>query len=82
MPQQDIPIPVRLSDETTTYLDALVAEGKATSRAAALDRVVRRQLRRERAAQDAISYAGEGEDPEWAGAAESALATLQQGNLD
>lgn len=48
---------VRLSDESTEYIDTLVAEGRAPSRAAALDRMVKRQRRRAEAEKDALIYA-------------------------
>lgn len=48
---------VRLSDETTTYIDSLVAEGRASSRAAALDRIVRKMMRRVQAELDLERYA-------------------------
>jgi Arc/MetJ-type ribon-helix-helix transcriptional regulator len=39
-------ISVRLSDEAVRTLDALVAEGRARSRASVIDRALERELRR------------------------------------
>lgn len=61
---------VRLSDESASYIDALVSEGTAPSRAAALDRLVRRERRRRDAENDALIYAAvppsEEEEQAWA----------------
>lgn len=73
---------VRLSDESATYIDHLVVSGRAASRAAALDKLVRRQQRREAAQRDALIYARGGEDPELAAFADGAIASLQPGDLD
>ena len=48
---------VRLSDESAAYIDGLVKNGQSPSRAAALDKLVRRQRRREAAERDAMIYA-------------------------
>lgn len=48
---------VRLSDESAAYIDGLVERGQVSSRAAALDKLVRRQRRREAAERDAVVYA-------------------------
>lgn len=48
---------VRLSDESAAYIDGLVTDGRMPSRAAALDKLVRRQRRHEAAVQDAKIYA-------------------------
>jgi Arc/MetJ-type ribon-helix-helix transcriptional regulator len=48
---------VRLSEESAAYLDELVSSGQVASRAAALDKLVRRQRRREAAEADAMVYA-------------------------
>lgn len=63
---------VRLSDESASFIDDQVQAGAAPSRAAALDRLVRREIRRARALEDALVYAREGEDPELAGFHEAA----------
>lgn len=61
---------VRLSDESAAYIDALVETGQVSSRAAALDKLVARQRRREAADRDALIYAAmradrtDGEDHE------------------
>lgn len=73
---------VRLSDEAAAFIDEQVAGGAAASRAAALDRLVRREIRRGRAQQDALVYAREGEDPELVGWAAGALSTLEGQDLD
>ena len=65
---------VRLSDEATSFLDALVSDGVVKSRAAGLDRMVRQEIRRRRAQQDAQIYASQGEDPDLAGLHEASLA--------
>ncbi|GAB2580785.1 antitoxin [Microlunatus antarcticus] len=63
---------VRLSDEAAAFIDQQVAGGAVASRAAALDKLVRREIRRERAAQDALIYARAGEDHELEGFHEAA----------
>lgn len=73
---------VRLSDESATFIDELVASGATTSRAAALDKLVRREMRRVRAMQDALIYAHSGEDPELAGFHEAARVGLRGQDLD
>lgn len=45
-------ITVRLPSEEVAFLDQLVADGKATSRAAALSKALKRERRRLRAEQD------------------------------
>ena len=54
---------VRLSDESAAYIEGLVAQGLASSRSAAIDRLVSRERRRQRALQDAAIYAQHREDP-------------------
>lgn len=73
---------VRLSDESAAFIDQQVEGGVVPSRAAALDKLVRREIRRARAAQDALIYAREGEDPELAGWSDGALTTLRGQDLD
>jgi predicted transcriptional regulator len=60
-------IAVRLPDETVAYLDRLVAEKKAASRAEIIARALERERRREMAARDAAILAESGEDPDLAG---------------
>ncbi|MGH3184765.1 MAG: ribbon-helix-helix domain-containing protein [Streptosporangiaceae bacterium] len=60
-------IAVRLPDETVAFLDRLVAEGRAASRAALIARALERERRREMAARDAAILAESGEDPDLAG---------------
>jgi Arc/MetJ-type ribon-helix-helix transcriptional regulator len=50
-------ITVRLPDETVAFIDNLVLEGKAPSRAAAVATALRREQRRLRAEEDAKIYA-------------------------
>jgi Arc/MetJ-type ribon-helix-helix transcriptional regulator len=60
-------IAVRLPDDTVAFLDRLVAEKKAASRAEIIARALERERRREMAARDAAILAETGEDPELAG---------------
>jgi Arc/MetJ-type ribon-helix-helix transcriptional regulator len=60
-------IAVRLPDETVAFLDRLVAEKKAASRAEIIARALERERRREIAARDAAILAETGEDPDLAG---------------
>lgn len=56
-------IAVRLPDELVRFLDDLVSDGRATSRADVVARALRRERRRELAARDAVILAGlAGED--------------------
>ena len=60
-------IAVRLPDETVAFLDRLVAEHKAASRAEIIARALERERRREMAARDAAILAESGEDLDLAG---------------
>jgi Arc/MetJ-type ribon-helix-helix transcriptional regulator len=60
-------IAVRLPDDTVAFLDRLVAEKKAASRAEIITRALERERRREIAARDAAILAESGEDPDLAG---------------
>jgi len=60
-------IAVRLPDETVAFLDRLVAEKKAASRAEIITRALEHERRREMAARDAAILAESGEDPDLAG---------------
>jgi Arc/MetJ-type ribon-helix-helix transcriptional regulator len=60
-------IAVRLPDDTVAFLDRLVAEGKAASRAEIIMRALERERRRELAERDAAILAESGEDPDLAG---------------
>jgi Arc/MetJ-type ribon-helix-helix transcriptional regulator len=60
-------IAVRLPDDTVAFLDRLVAEKKAASRAEIIARALERERRREMAARDAAILADSGEDPDLAG---------------
>jgi Arc/MetJ-type ribon-helix-helix transcriptional regulator len=62
-----IQIAVRLPDDIVAFLDRLVAEKKAASRAEIIARAVERERRREIAAMDAAILAESGEDPDLAG---------------
>ena len=60
-------IAVRLPDETVAFLDRLVREKKAASRAEEIiARALERERRREMAARDAAILAESGEDPDLA----------------
>jgi len=60
-------IAVRLPDDTVAFLDRLVSEKKAASRAEIIERALERERRREVAARDAAILAESGEDPDLAG---------------
>jgi Arc/MetJ-type ribon-helix-helix transcriptional regulator len=60
-------IAVRLPDDTVAFLDRLVREKKAASRAEIIERALERERRREVAARDAAILAESGEDPDLAG---------------
>ncbi len=62
-----VQIVVRLPDETVEFLDRLVAEKKAASRAEIVVRALERERRRDMAARDAVTLAESGEDPDLAG---------------
>lgn len=57
-------IAVRLPEDMVEFLDRLVAEGQATSRAAVIERALAREFRRQIAARDAAILAQAGEDPD------------------
>ena len=57
-------IAVRLPDDTVEFLDRLVAEGRATSRASVIERALAREFRRVIAARDAAILAEAGQDPD------------------
>ena len=56
-------IAVRLPDELVKFLDQLVTQGEAKSRAAAVTRAVERERRRRMAERDAAIYASD-KDPD------------------
>jgi Arc/MetJ-type ribon-helix-helix transcriptional regulator len=60
-------IAIRLPDDVVAFLDRLVAEKKAASRAEVVTRALEREQRLERAARDAAILADSGEDPDLAG---------------
>jgi antitoxin MazE3 len=64
-----IQIAVRLPDSMVEYLDQLVAEGQATSRASVVERALNREFRRLIAARDAAILAEAGPDPDMDGLA-------------
>lgn len=66
-------ITVRLPDEQVGFLDAEVAEGRATSRAAAIAHALRREQRRRRAEQDLRTVLDAGDDPDLLGLQEWAV---------
>jgi Arc/MetJ-type ribon-helix-helix transcriptional regulator len=57
-----IQIAVRLPDSMVEFLDRLVAEGQAPSRASVVERALAREFRREIAARDAAILAETGPD--------------------
>ena len=57
-------ITVRLPDDQVDFLDTEVADGRATSRAAAIARALRREQRRHRAEQDLRTVLDGGDDPD------------------
>jgi Arc/MetJ-type ribon-helix-helix transcriptional regulator len=67
-----IQIAVRLNDSTVEFLDRLVADGQATSRASVVERALAREFRRLVAAKDAAILAASGADPDMDGLADYA----------
>jgi Arc/MetJ-type ribon-helix-helix transcriptional regulator len=59
-----IQIAVRLPESMVEFLDRLVAEGQATSRASVVERALAREFRRLIAARDAAILAEAGADPD------------------
>jgi Arc/MetJ-type ribon-helix-helix transcriptional regulator len=59
-----VQIAVRLRDDTVAFLDRLVAEGQAASRASVIERALAREFRRMIAARDAAILAEAGQDPD------------------
>ena len=59
-----IQIAVRLPDSMVEFLDRLVAEGQATSRASVIERALAREIRRQIAARDAAILAEASADHE------------------
>jgi Arc/MetJ-type ribon-helix-helix transcriptional regulator len=57
-------ITVRLTEENVAFVDQLVADGKAKSRADAVNRALRRERRRQAALRDAEIYSNATSDPE------------------
>lgn len=55
---------MRLPDETVDFIDRLVHDGKARSRAAVVGQAVERERRRLIAARDAAILAAGGDDPD------------------
>lgn len=68
-------IAVRLPDEMVEFLDRLVAEGLAPSRAAVVERAVAREIRRRTAARDAEILAAAGSDADLDALADYAAGT-------
>jgi Arc/MetJ-type ribon-helix-helix transcriptional regulator len=69
-------IAVRLPEELVEFIDHLVADGRATSRAAVVSRALQRERRRELAARDAaILGATDNEDDDLDGLAQHAART-------
>ena len=59
-----IQIAVRLPDSMVDFLDRLVAEGRAPSRASVVEHALAREFRRQIAARDAAILAEAGADPD------------------
>jgi Arc/MetJ-type ribon-helix-helix transcriptional regulator len=70
-----IQIAVRLPDGMVEFLDRLVAEGQATSRASVIERALAREIRREIAARDAAILAEAGADADMDSLADYAART-------
>lgn len=68
-------IAVRLPDEIVAFIDGLVADGDATSRAAVVTRALERERRRRVAEQDAAILGRFGSDPDLDRLAEYAAKT-------
>jgi Arc/MetJ-type ribon-helix-helix transcriptional regulator len=65
-------IAVRLSQDLVDFVDGMVADGAAGSRAAVVTRALERERRRAVAEHDAEILAGAGPDPDLAGLADYA----------
>ncbi len=63
-------IAVRLPEDIVAFVDELVSEGKASSRAVVVNRALERERRRAVAARDAVILARAGDDPDMDGLAE------------
>jgi Arc/MetJ-type ribon-helix-helix transcriptional regulator len=66
-------IAVRLPDDMVEFVDHLVTEGKAKSRAAVVTQALYRERRRQMAARDAAILAQGGDDPDMDRLAEHAV---------
>ena len=74
-------IAVRLPDDLVAFVDDLVSQGDATSRAAVVSRALERERRRKVAERDAAILAHAGTDPDLDSLAEYA-ATTAMDDLD
>lgn len=63
-------IAVRLPDDVVGFVDGMVADGKASSRAAVVKRALERERRRAVAAGDVAILSRAGDDPDMDGLAE------------
>ena len=68
-------IAVRLPEELVAFIDQLVSEGRAPSRAAVVSQALQRERRRELAARDAAILAAAAEDDDLGALAEHAART-------
>jgi Arc/MetJ-type ribon-helix-helix transcriptional regulator len=68
-------IAVRLPEDLVAFIDRLVADGRAPSRAAVVSRALQRERRRELAARDAAILAAVAEDDDLDALAEHAART-------
>jgi Arc/MetJ-type ribon-helix-helix transcriptional regulator len=70
--RMSIQIAVRLPESMVEFMDRLVAEGQAASRASVVERALAREIRRQIAARDAAILAAAGPDPDLDGLADYA----------
>jgi Arc/MetJ-type ribon-helix-helix transcriptional regulator len=68
-------IAVRLPEELVEFIDRLVADGRAPSRAAVVSQALQRERRRELAARDAAILAADGEEDDLDALAQHAART-------
>lgn len=75
-------IAVRLPEDLVEFIDRLVADGRATSRAAVVSQALRRERRRERAARDAAILAAAGSEDDDLDALAQHTASIPLDDLD
>jgi len=74
-------IAVRLPDEIVAFIDGVVADGDASSRADVVSRALKREQRRRAAERDAAIYAATEPDPDFVALAKH-QAAIGFGHLD